>query len=130
MKFCSNCDNMYYLQILDNSDSKDNNDKLIYYCRNCGNKDTNIEKDNIVVSITNVKQTEQKYNHIINKYTKLDPTLPRISNINCPNPSCSSNKDDDDELKTTNEIIYIRYDNSNLKYAYICSNCDTIWNNN
>ena len=25
------------------------------------------------------------YKDVINKYTKLDPTLPRITNIDCPN---------------------------------------------
>ena len=31
MNFCIKCDNMYYIRIAD-----DNNNKLIYYCRNCG----------------------------------------------------------------------------------------------
>ena len=31
MRFCNNCDNMYYIQIK-NEDS----DELMYYCRKCG----------------------------------------------------------------------------------------------
>ena len=27
-----------------------------------------------------------------------------------------------------NEIIFIKYDYTNLKYLYLCSNCDTSWN--
>ena len=34
MHFCPKCGNMYYLTLFD----KDQN-KLIYYCRNCGNED-------------------------------------------------------------------------------------------
>ena len=53
----------------------------------------------------------------INEYTKLDPTLPRVSNIKCPNDNC------EDET----EVIYVRYDDINMKFVYICSECDTIW---
>ena len=35
MKFCENCDNMYYLKNLED-------DKLVYYCRHCGNHDYNL----------------------------------------------------------------------------------------
>ena len=69
----------------------------------------------------------QKYNHLINKYTKLDPTLPSIE-MKCPNVSCKTNQGDDsnDPNKLTN-IIYMRYDDINLKYVYICYNCNTNW---
>jgi len=55
----------------------------------------------------------------------LDPTLPRISNILCPNTSCETNTAD-----VEREIIYIRYDDVNMKYIYLCSQCDTVWNTN
>ena len=42
MHFCSNCDNMYYIKI-----SEENENDLLYYCRNCGNKDDTLTKDNI-----------------------------------------------------------------------------------
>ena len=34
MDFCSNCDNMYYIKL-----ENDECDKIVYYCRNCGNVD-------------------------------------------------------------------------------------------
>jgi len=132
MKFCSNCDNMYYLKIgknTDDSSEENTKPKLFYYCQKCGNEDENITRENIVISTVNIKQNEQKFHHIINEYTKFDPTLPRISNINCPNSSCYSNLDKEDPEYKNNEIIYLRYDTSNMKYVYICSNCDTIWKN-
>jgi len=78
----------------------------------------------VCVLDTQFKKGQQKFNHIVNKYTKLDPTLPRIYNIRCPNSSCSTNKTG--ETKPA-EIIYMRYDDSELKYIYICSTCDTTW---
>lgn len=124
MKFCSVCDNMYYIGI----NEKDGN-QLTYYCRNCGNKDDTNTSENVCVLKTQLKQSEQKFNHIINKYTKLDPTLPRIYNTRCPNPACKTNHEptNDAESKTPTEVIYIRYDDDNLKYVYMCVTCDTTW---
>jgi len=119
MHFCNKCDNMYYIKISD-----DDEKNLEYYCRNCGNVDNNISKDNICVSKIQYKKNEQKYNHIINKYTKLDPTLPRTNMIKCPNVNCVSNKNEGG----TKEIIYLRYDDTNLLYIYLCGECDTVWN--
>lgn len=119
MHFCDKCDNMYYIRI---SSEEENN--LIYYCRNCGHEDTKLTKENICVSKTQLKRSEQKYNHIINEYTKLDPTLPRINTIKCPNSDCSSNNDDGDEKR---EVIYIRYDDLNKLYIYLCAKCDIVW---
>lgn len=117
MHFCSNCQNMYYIKI-----TQDNNNKLVYYCRNCGNEESDLGGDSISVSKTYLKKTEHSFNHIINKYTKLDPTLPRINNILCPNAECTTNTKHEPK-----EILYIRYDNANMKYIYICSTCDNVW---
>jgi hypothetical protein len=112
---------MYYIRIPD-----DDGNKLIYYCRNCGNEDDIITKENICVSNVKLRRSEQNYSHIINKYTKLDPTLPRTNSIKCPNHECRSNRDGDD-VASKREIIYIRYDDINMKFIYICSDCDTMW---
>lgn len=118
MHFCENCNNMYYLKIAD-----DDENNLIYYCRNCGHEDTTLTTSNICVSKTQIKRSEQKYSHIINEYTKMDPTLPRINTIRCPNQLCKSNKDEN----IKREVIYIRYDDINMKYIYLCAVCDTMW---
>jgi len=117
MHFCSECQNMYYIRI-----DSENVNKLIYYCRNCGNEDKLLNVDNVSVSSTQVKKIEKSFNHIVNKYTKLDPTLPRISKVLCPNAECDTNKKD-----AKREIIYIRYDDINMNYIYMCSTCDTTW---
>ncbi len=117
MHFCNQCSNMYYISI-----DPDDPNKLVYYCRNCGNIDSTISVNDVTVSKIQLKKSQQEFSHIINKYTKLDPTLPRVSNILCPNVDCLTNKGDNPR-----EIIYIRYDDTNMKYVYLCSTCDTVW---
>jgi len=119
MEFCTNCDNMYYISI----DSEDSN-KLLYYCRYCGNTDPMTTKEGLCVLKTEIEKGEQKFNHIINPYTKLDPTLPRIKNIKCPNGACLTNEGDS---KKETDIIYMRYDDNNMKYLYLCTDCDMVW---
>lgn len=117
MHFCDKCDNMYYLRL-----SEANSNKLIHYCRNCGNEETITNNESICISNNDLIKNDQKYKYIINKYTKLDPSLPRTNTIKCPNQSCPSNKEDG-----TREIIYVRYDDDNVKYIYICSSCNFSW---
>ena len=119
---------MYYISITPENE-------LQYYCRNCGNVDNTIASDNICVSKVNMKKTTttQSFAHVVNKYTKLDPTLPRIKTIRCPNDDCLSNKlsvhsSDPSVDKEENEVIYLRYDDTNLKYIYLCTKCDKVWN--
>ena len=115
MKFCSKCDNLYYFK-LDNDNSKN----LVYYCRNCGHETVPEEKQIYVSKIKT--NTEKKHSQFINSYTKYDPTLPRINTLPCVNESCDFHKS-----KKNREIIYIRYDEQNMKYVYLCTKCNTSW---
>jgi len=120
MYFCKVCKNMYYLKI-----NIENPNTLVYYCRNCGNEDSNLSNESICVSETIFKGKKQKYTHIINEYTKYDNTLPRINTIKCPNLECSTNIND-----VKKEVIYVRYDDTNIKYVYLCAICDFVWKTN
>ena len=73
MHFCVKCDNMYYLKV-----TADDSNKLIYYCRHCGHESSDVTETDVCVLKTQVKRSEEKYTHVINEYTKKDPTLPRI----------------------------------------------------
>ena len=202
MHFCTNCDNAYYIRIGSGTedsvaagaaDASADATTLYHYCRNCGNEEKINEA--ICVSKLQLKHKTQSYSNVINRYTKLDPTLPRINHIKCPNASCLSNppmnlmsagaaflrpsvggsagkkgavaaakkhKHAQDELvesgsdsdadagadadadagvaapptismqqskqQVMREIIYIRYDEVNMKYVYLCAVCDTLWN--
>jgi DNA-directed RNA polymerase subunit M/transcription elongation factor TFIIS len=125
MHFCSVCSNMYYISITPENE-------LQYYCRHCGNIDNTIASDNICVSKINVKHstTPQSFSQVVNKYTKFDPTLPRIHTMRCPNDECPSNQTSGSgkATKSKSEIIYVRYDDINLKYVYLCAKCDKVWN--
>lgn len=120
MHFCINCSNMYYIRL-----SEEDPNSIVYYCRNCGHENKNISLDSVTISKTSFKHNKQKYNSIINKYTKMDPTLPRINTIKCPNQTCSSNESGKEKER---EIIYLRYDDINMNFVYMCSTCDTVWN--
>lgn len=130
MHFCDKCGNMYYLGLVEGK-------SLEYHCKKCGNVDSNIGDSSVIVSKTNIKKKSQQFQHMINKYTKFDPTLPRVNNIECPNNECISNISDfegsEEETegsgrnKPEKEIIYIRYDNENMKYIYLCALCDKVW---
>ena len=123
MHFCTQCHNMYYLKIKgSNDDNEEENDTLIYYCRNCGNENEELAGDNICVSKTTVQDTEQKFASLMNEYTKYDPTLPRTVMIKCPNAECESNGEGGKR-----EVLYNRYDETNMKYIYMCTVCDTTW---
>ena len=120
MHFCSKCDNMYYIKL-----SGDEGNNLVYYCRNCGNEDTEIGSKDIYVSSTVLKKQDNNYVNIINQYTKHDPTLPRVNNVICPNTQCQTKSDD----SLSKDIIMMRYDDKQLKYVYLCPICDTTWKN-
>ncbi len=158
MKFCSECQNMYYIKI----NGEDAN-TLVYYCRFCGHEDNEPTDDGVVVLRTEYKKTEQQFSHMINRYIKHDPTLPRITNVKCPNEGCKSNGAGEKSHNSTDKshnstdkshnstdkshnstdksasgghdspkgdassVIYLRYDDANMKYLYICEYCDTTW---
>lgn len=131
MKFCSECDNMYYIKI----NGEDEN-SLIYYCRFCGHEDTEPAENGVVVLRTDYKKSEQQFSHMINRYIKHDNTLPRITNMKCPNESCGRKESAASESASASaasasaedsSIIYLRYDDDNMKYLYICENCNTTW---
>ena len=167
MHFCVNCSNMYYIRL-----SEEDPNSIVYYCRNCGHENKNITLDSVTISRTNFKSSKQKYNSIINKYTKMDPTLPRINTIKCPNQACKSNEEHGHKEtsqsrqpsesrkskasisaeaaavvpsvegvdvsveeqgggaggNTEREIIYLRYDDVNMNFVYLCPVCDSVWN--
>ena len=121
MHFCKTCSNMYYIKL-----SEEDSNSLSYYCRNCGTTDNTVLAESICVSKMDLNSNSQRVDLFVNQYTKLDPTLPRTKSIKCPNETCSSNAEGEDK-KTDREVLYIRYDDSNMKYIYMCCNCDFTW---
>jgi DNA-directed RNA polymerase subunit M/transcription elongation factor TFIIS len=129
MKFCVNCDNMYYTRVADGTDSPD---MLKYYCLQCGHE-KDVQTKYTRVMITNTTSSKQLASRYINKYTKLDPSLPRITTIDCPNVKCvtnpASHENNTEGDIPKKDILYIRYDNVNMKFMYLCVHCDHVWDN-
>ena len=133
MHFCTQCQNMYYTRL-----GGENQNSLIYYCRKCGHEDDTLalNVDNVCISKTHIKTSKTSFQHMVNEFTPLDPTLPHVKNIPCPNAACPSRQAVEEKDSTDageeaalkeNDVIYLRYDDQNLKYVYICTNCQTVW---
>jgi len=135
MHFCKSCGNMYYIKL--NKTDEDGDETLMYYCRKCNYEDTELSNnlDNLYVSKTNLSKSSNNKSRIINEFTKYDPTLPRTNKIVCPNDECENHVKKNEEETSENysdikkQIIYIRYDDTNMKYMYLCPVCDTSWEN-
>ena len=120
MEFCKLCDNMLYIK----REVTDEQDKLINYCKNCSNS-VELKSDNksILIFENNYEKEKINYKLFVNPYIKYDPTLPRVNNLVCPNAKCTKKKNQD------KEVIYIKYDNENMKYLYYCVYCEEFWVN-
>jgi len=58
----------------------------------------------------------------VNEFTMVDPTLPHIKTLRCPNDTCASRSD-----AALQDVIYIKTDPTNLSFHYICTVCKTQW---
>jgi hypothetical protein len=114
MKFCGFCDNMMYIDL-------DENSKMNYFCKSCNNREEVDENTSICILDNNYIDDETNYQQYLNKHIKHDPTLPRVTNIECPNKKCSRSKNQH------NEVIIIKYDFTNMKFLYCCEYCSKFW---
>ena len=111
---------MYYLKVNSTPLLEDEGEQhdLVYYCRKCGHEEAHLSAENICVLNTQISRTEPQFNHLVNPFTKYDPTLPRTSHLKCPNDACISNghhglvvvggepvKIDDSKMKSTEDVL-------------------------
>ena len=118
MHFCQKCENMYYIKI------NDDDDMLSFYCRNCGHVDEILNKEAMCLTSYSTKSNETGIASSINTFTKYDPTLPHLHNILCVDKNCISNREKD---APKSDVIYIRYNDNDMKYLYMCVYCDKVW---
>jgi len=120
MRFCPVCS--YYLYLLFEGGDGD----LQLLCRHCGFKEAMAPKssEEALILETNFQTAGSQKQTVsqLNDFTKLDPTLPRLKTIACPNQACTTQAD-----PATRDILYIKTDAKNLKYQYCCTVCDTQW---
>jgi hypothetical protein len=123
MRFCSACS---YFLYLDASDEK----VVSYHCRNCGlREDLNpTNKEEALILETSFRSGSAASGAAsgvtVNAYTLMDPTLPHVKTLRCPNSECPSRLNE--ELR---DVIYIKTDPTNLKFQYVCtvSGCGQQW---
>ena len=150
MNFCSECDNYLSLHMKEMSSSA-GKDKLMYICKNCGfEKEYNSfqkKSENCIYRNYYDKNEILKSNKNIMNNIDKDPTLPRVTNITCPNEECVSNRNftesDFEKYKTTtdkdvvldkdgtlrNEVVYIIINESDMIFQYVCCHCKSNWTN-
>ena len=114
--FCEKCENLLYLYI----DSETN--KIVLQCKACGHEKP---MENKVIKINNNTNINVDKSDVINTnpFITHDITLPTIKdnkNIKCQNEECTAEQID---------IKYIKYDDENMKYLYICNHCGCKWKN-
>jgi len=113
MKFCSECSNMLYLNII-KDESPTVPDKINYICQNCNFQTEHSKSEDSCIFKIDYNIDNIKKKSFINPFVYEDITLPRAEGIKCPNENCPKPKP---------EIIYIKYDTENMKFIYICLDC-------
>ena len=117
VEFCDKCDNLFYLY-----ENKETN-TIVNVCKACGH--TAEKKDSMIVINNDTKISIDKSDVIAhNPFICQDITLPTIQgnkNLQCKNKDCPAEN---------STIYYIKYDENNMKYLYICKDCGTKWKNN
>jgi DNA-directed RNA polymerase subunit M/transcription elongation factor TFIIS len=121
MKFCPTCHYYLYMKVMEDSASAQR--LIVRICHNCGYQ----EEDTAGGLITETdlqEKTSEGYKVLMNEFTKLDPTLPHLHTIKCPNAACGSNVANKEP-----DVIYMKYDAQNLKYIYLCNieGCGARW---
>jgi DNA-directed RNA polymerase subunit M/transcription elongation factor TFIIS len=118
LHFCPVCRNYLFAQI--EKEVETDQQTLIRLCRNCGYKQTDV-KGGLVSEIVVGERSAESYKILLNEFTAEDPRLPHLhGTIKCPDPVCPSHN-------STSDIIYMKYDQVNLNFLYICYVCKFTW---
>lgn len=140
MKFCPVCENLLYISVTggdgDDGDGGQGS-QMSYHCKNCGSMQRvtgDGKHESICVLETRLGADTAGgggYKRYMTPYLKHDPTLPRATDIRCPNPTCLSNggapASKEDAQNRQHEVIVVKYDRENMRYLYCCETCDTFW---
>ena len=126
MKFCPDCENLLITKIADIDTVNDAGSLVSYYCNSCAySEDLKIKnKDTIKCVYYNKKGVvSSKIDSNVIPFLDLDPTLPRINNLQCPKKECAGK----DSL--SNDVKYILIDADTMTYLYKCNHCQQTWKN-
>ena len=112
MEFCSVCDNLLFLRM-------NEEDILEKHCKFCKSSEVETRKG-ICVSKALFSDDDVLFQFHQNPYLKYDPTLPRITNVSCPNPECKGDP-------KNQQVMYVKYNPSKMLYFYSCTHCNHTW---
>ena len=120
VKFCKECDSLFFIQHNDDTNS------LNYICRNCGN--TELCNHHLIHEQDYSKNHKLSYVEQILKFNPdlvNDPSIPKLHDIECE--KCKETRSGKGDYK--HKIAFIKYDDTNLAYMYICCHCKNYWIN-
>lgn len=124
MEFCDECDNYLELKMKEISSET----KLVYCCKYCGFEKQHSVKGSSCIYKNFYNEKEVFLNNKNIQYIDKDSTLPRVSNIACPNEECPTlRKSEDNPPK--NEVVYIITNEQDMIFQYLCCHCKTTWMN-
>jgi hypothetical protein len=121
IRFCPVC--RYYLYLQAASDLSKGGEAInVRLCRNCGFKEED-KKGGLVSEILVKERSAEGYKILLNEFTTRDFRLPHIrGSLKCPSAICDTNT-----KGVESDIIYLKDDQVNLTYLYICNHCNTQW---
>lgn len=110
IEYCPTCDNMLYMQ----SDAR----VLELHCRYCRfSRPLAADELKRPIHTTDMATEDDALVHrFCNPNIKYDRTLPRVTDVQCPQPGCEGG-----------EVIVSRYDDVNLRYMFFCTACEKFW---
>lgn len=126
MQFCPTCDNKLNMRTAQDKDT--GVCKVFLYCKNCTYSRAldHTVADGMCMYRSNYSKDHPLYfRSLVNKFTPYDRTLPRSIDVPCPKEGCTSHQLQDGDAP--NEVVYIRYDDENVRYLYMCCCCKTCW---
>lgn len=94
--------------------------EVVHQCNYCSSSYEHGDSRDPIIE-TNYMDDRAKYHHLLTPLVHEDPTLPRVSDVACPNKGCTRKHGDPPS------VLYIKYDVVNLRFLYSCTHCRAFW---
>jgi len=120
MIFCDQCGNMVYMTV--KTDDASAVPTLTCVCKSCGST-ASMGKGECSSAVFSAAYSDDHtaYKLYMMQHIRNDPTLPHADNIECANNVCTRAPSE------SRDVVFIKYDDQNLKYLYHCMHCHEVW---
>ena len=106
-------------------------------CLHCGYS-MKIQGNSIRIQPLHTKKHASHPTQNVNTFSRYDVTLPRAVGMKCPNKTCPANssgtagrgrkrKITEQQMPIVHEVVYMRYNDEDMLYSYICRHCNANW---